>query len=321
MGAVMSRTVRFHETGEPADVLVEETTEIPDPPTDRVRVRVIATGLNPADWELCRGFMPGTLPRGIGSDVAGTVNAVGDGVSDVAVGDLVFGSSDFVGQSSAGAADVSILRSWFRVPKGLDPIMAATLPMVVTTAVWTLDILNLQPGETLLIHGAGGMVGYAAVQVAVSRGVRVIATAGPTFAADLERFGALVTSYGTGMTERVRELAGGDVNLVLDVPRTSPGTLPELVALAGGDPKRVMTISNGAEARSLGARVNMDELLEAGQFPDSGILNHYAQLAAAGEFRLPIAHTYPLGEWREAMELSLSGNPHGKLVLLPGASD
>jgi NADPH:quinone reductase-like Zn-dependent oxidoreductase len=162
------------------------------------------------------------------------------------------------------------------------------------------------------------MVGYAAVQVALSRGVRVIATAGPTFAAELEGFGAFVTSRGEGIAERVRELGGGDVDRVLDVARTSPGTLPELIALAGGDPKKVVTVSNHDEARRLGARVNIDELLVGGQFPDSGILNNYAKLAADGRFRLPVAQTYPLDQWREAMELSVSGNPRGKLVLLPG---
>lgn len=317
MSTVTSRTVRFHEYGEPADVLRLETTEISDPPAGRVRVRVLATGLNPADWELCRGFMPGALPRGIGCDVAGTIDAVGEDVTDVAVGDVVFGSSDFIAQASAGAADTAILRSWFPVPGGLDPLSAATLPMVVTTAVWTLDLMEIRSDQTLLVHGAGGMVGYAAVQVALGRGARVIATAGPTFASDLEGFGALVTSYGEGIAGRVRKLAGGDVDLVLDVPRPSEGTLPDLIALAGGDPKRVVTISNHDEARRLGARVNIDEFLARGEFPDSGILNDYAALAAAGRFRLPIARTYPLSAWRDAMELSVSGSPRGKLLLLP----
>jgi NADPH:quinone reductase-like Zn-dependent oxidoreductase len=318
MSAVTSRTIRFHENGEPTDVLREETVEIPDPPAGRVRVQVIATGLNPADWQICRGFMPGTLPRGIGCDVAGTVDAVGEGVDDVAVGDLVFGDADYLGQPSAGAADTAILRRWFPVPDGLDPIAAATLPMVVKTAVWTLDLMRVGPGTTLLIHGAGGMVGYAAVQIALRRGVRLIATAGPTFAADLEGFGALVTSYGDGMAERVRALAGGDVDLVLDVPRPSEGTLPQLIALAGGDPKRVVTISNHDEARRLGARVNIDELLTSSALPDDAVVNEYAALAASGDFRLPIAHVYPLDEWHDAVELSLSGHPRGKLVLVPG---
>ena len=317
MSAVTSRTIRFHENGEPLDVLLEETVEVPDPPAGRVRVRVIATGLNPADWQICRGFMPGSLPRGIGCDVAGTVDAVGDGVEDVAIGDLVFGDSDYTGQPSAGAADVAILNRWFRVPEGLDPVAAATLPMVVKTAVWTLDLMQVGPGTTLLVHGAGGMVGYAAVQVALRLGARVIATAGPTFAAELEGFGARVTSYGDGMTDRVRALAGGDVDLVLDVPRPSEGTLPELIALAGGDPKRVVTISNHDEARRLGARVNIDELLAGGTFPDDSVVADYAALAAAGDFRLPIARRYPLDQWREAVELSLSGHPRGKLVPIP----
>lgn len=317
MSAVTSRTIRFHENGEPADVLLEETIKIPDPPAGRVRIRVIATGLNPADWQICLGFMPGTLPRGIGCDVAGTVNAVGEGVDDVAVGDVVFGDADYVGQPSSGAADVAILRSWFLVPAGLDPVAAATLPMVVKTAVWTLDLMNVGPGTTLLVHGAGGMVGYAAVQVALSRGARVIATTGPTFAADLAGFGALVTTYGDGMSDRVRALADGDVDLVLDVPRPSEGTLPALIALAGGDPKRVMTISNHDEARRLGARVNIDELLAGGQFPDDGVVGDYAALAAAGQFSLPIARRFALDEWRDAVALSVSGNPHGKIVLVP----
>jgi NADPH:quinone reductase-like Zn-dependent oxidoreductase len=318
MSAVASRAIRFHQTGEPLDVLREERIEVADPPAGQIRVRVLAAGLNPADWELCRGFMPGPLPRGIGYDVAGVVDAVGVGTgSPVEAGDVVFGTADFARQPSAGAADYAILNNWSPVPAGLDPVRAATLPMVVQTAAWTLEVLDPRPGSTLLIHGAGGMVGYAAVQIALRRGVHVIATAGPTFAEDLEKFGARVTGYGDGMPERVRELTDGhDVDLVLDTPRPSPGVLPHLIALAGGDPARVMTISNHEEARSLGARVNLDELT-ARLTPTAELLARYAALTAEGAFQLPIARTYPLTQWREAAELSVSGNPHGKLVLRP----
>ena len=341
MPAVSSRVIRFHEIGEPLDVLRQERIEIPDPPSGNVRVRVLAAGLNPADWELCRGFMPGTLPRGIGYDVAGIVEAAGPDIADlhqhtdtgagagvepdggsvgVGVGDVVFGTADFVGQPSAGAADVAILNSWFAVPDALDPVQAATLPMVVQTAAWTLELMDLRPGATLLVHGAGGMVGYAAVQIALRRGARVVATGGPTFTGDLEGFGARVTTYGEGMPARVRAPTGGrDVDLVLDTPRPSPGTLPDLIALAGGDPRRVVTISNHEEARSLGARVNVDEL-RPGLTPSATLLPQYASLAAQGAFRLPIAKAYPLEQWREAVRLSLSGNPHGKVMLLPGLS-
>jgi NADPH:quinone reductase-like Zn-dependent oxidoreductase len=320
MSAVLSRVIRFREIGEPLDVLREEQAEVPEPPSGSIRVRVLATGLNPADWELCRGFMPGSLPRGIGYDVAGVVDAVGEGAGPgaVQVGDVVFGTADFVGQPSAGAADAAILNSWSPVPAGLDPVHAATLPMAVQTAAWTLEVMDLRPGATLLVHGAGGMVGYTAVQIALRHGAQVIATAGPTFTADLEGFGARVTSYGEGMVGRLRSLTDGrDVDLVLDTPRPSPGLLPDLIALAGGDPRRVMTISNHDEARSLGARVNIDEL-GPGLTPQTELLSEYAGLAAQGAFRLPIAQSYPFEQWRDAVQLSLSGRPHGKVVLLPG---
>jgi NADPH:quinone reductase-like Zn-dependent oxidoreductase len=326
MSIVSSRVIRFHEIGEPLEVLREERIEVPDPPHRSLRVRVLATGLNPADWELCRGFMPGALPRGIGYDVAGVVDAIGEGAGEagdpdhgtVRIGDVVFGTADFVGQPSAGAADIAIMNNWSHVPAGLDPLQAATLPMVVQTAAWTLEILDPKPGATLLVHGAGGMVGYAAVQIALKRGARVIATAGPTYTADLEGFGARATGYGEGMVNRVRTLTDDeDVDLVLDTPRPSPGTLPDLIALAGGDPRRVMTISNHDEARTLGARVNIDEL-RPGLTPLTVLMSEYASLAAQGSFRLPIAKSYPLEQWRDAVQLSLSGNPHGKVVLLPG---
>jgi NADPH:quinone reductase-like Zn-dependent oxidoreductase len=316
MSALESRTIRFHEIGEPLDVLREDQTQIPDPGEGRIRVRVAATGLNPADWALCRGFMPGALPRGIGFDVSGTVEAIGDGVGDVAIGDLVFGSSDFAAQPSSGAADVAILRLWYAVPTGLDAVHAAVLPMVLQTAHWTLDLMKVGAGETLLIHGAGSMVGYAAVQLALRRGARVIATSGTTFASDLEGFGAIVTPYGEGMVERVRSRAHGPIDQVLDTSRTNPGAIAALIDIAG-DPRRVVTVSNHDEARRQGARVNIDELMAAGGFPNSDFLADDAALAAAGEFTIPVAKIFTLNEWRAAAELSLSGMPHGKVVLVP----
>jgi NADPH:quinone reductase-like Zn-dependent oxidoreductase len=180
--------------------------------------------------------------------------------------------------------------------------------------------MDPRPGATLLVHGAGSMVGYAAVQIALRRGVRVIATAGPTFAGELAAFGAEVTAYGPGMADRVRALAGGDVDLVLDTPRPMVGVLPELIALAGGDPKRVVTVSNHDEARRLGARVNLDELIPSGALARRGFLAESAALAAAGGLRIPIAKAYPLDAWRDAVELLASGTPHGKVVLLPGSA-
>ena len=314
MSPVSSTVVRLRHYGEPLDVLRPERIEVADPPAGQVRVSVAAVGLNPADWEICRGFMARDLPRGIGYDVAGTVDAVGADAENVAVGDLVFGTADFLGQPSAGVADFAILDSSYRVPDGLDPVDAAVLPMAVQTATWTLDALGLKPGDTLLVNGAGATVGFAATQIALRRGARVIATAGSSFASDLKGFGAQVTPYGDGMAERVRALAGGPVDLVFDAPPPHPGSIAELITLTE-KPDRVMTISNHDEARRLGARVNLDHLARAA--PATRFMPEYASLAATGKFRIPIARTYPLTDWRDAVTLSMTGHPHGKVVLLP----
>jgi NADPH:quinone reductase-like Zn-dependent oxidoreductase len=315
MGTVSSRVIRFHEYGEPLDVLREERIDIPDPAPGRVRVRVVATGLNPADWELCRGFLRGPLPRGIGCDVAGVVDAIGDGVDDVEIGEMVAGAADLVGQQSAGAADYAVLASWTRVPDGLDPVHAAVLRMVVQTAVWTLDAMKVDRDTTLVVHGAGGMVGFAAVQIAIGRDATVIATAGPTLAAEIEAFGARVTSYGDGMPARVRDLAGGIPDLVLDAAPTAPGAIAALIEIAD-DPSHVFTISNHVEARELGAIVNLDLIRSGGTFPADPMPEYIAK-AARGEFRLPIARTFALDEWRQAAALSISRAPHGKVALVP----
>jgi NADPH:quinone reductase-like Zn-dependent oxidoreductase len=309
------RTVRFHEYGEPGDVLRLETAPVPDPGPDRIRVAVHACGLAPADWALCRGLFAGQLPRGIGCDVSGTVDAIGDGVTDVAVGDRVFGTADFAHCPSAGASDRAIMDHWFAVPAGLDLTAAAALPMALDTAYLHLTALGLTPGRTILVNGAGGTIGFAAVQIALVRGLRVIATAGPTYAQRLRELGATVTSYGDGVVQRVKAVSDGPVDLVLD---TAPvgGALPDLVEIADGDPSRVLTISDVEAARQLGVRDTFREApallsrrFEA--FPE------FARRAADGAFTVPIARTFPLEDWRAAMEISLSGQARGKLLLRP----
>jgi NADPH:quinone reductase-like Zn-dependent oxidoreductase len=305
------RTVRFREYGAAGDVLHLETVPVPDPGPGRIRVAVHACGLAPADWALCGGLFPGDLPRGIGCDVSGTIDAVGDGITDVKIGDAVFGTADWAHCSSAGASDRAVMNRWFRVPGGLDLVQAAALPMTVDTAFWHLSALGFDPEKTILIHGAGTTIGFAAVQIALLRGMRVIATAGQR----LRALGARVTAYGDGMVERVTEINGGPVDLVLN---TAPvgGCLPDLVRIAGADPKRVLTISDFAAAAELGVR---DTFHEDRSNPVEA-LPEFGQLAADGRFTVPIAATFPLEEWKAALEISQTGHARGKLLLLPGAA-
>ncbi len=304
------KSLRFHEYGEPQDVLRLEEVTVPSPRAGQLRIRLHACGLNPADWALCRGLFAGDLPRGVGLDVSGTVTAVGEGVTDVRIGQPVLGVPDFQGFPSAGASDEVVLAVWTPVPQGLDLVEAAALPMAVETACRSLDILAVAEGHTLLVYGAGTMIGFAAVQMALMRKARVIAVAGDTFAGRLRALGAEVTPYGDGMVERVLELGVGTPELILDAGPIS-FVLPDLVRIAGGHGRRVLTISNhGPLADTLGVRNSFEGALRY------NVLVDFAKLAAEGRFTVPVARIFPLEDWREALDLSLSGHAHGKLVLL-----
>lgn len=309
------RTVRFHEYGDAADVLRLETVPVPAPGPGRIRVTVHACGLAPADWALCGGLFAGLLPRGIGIDVSGTVDSVGPDVTGVAVGDLVVGTADWRECTTAGASDHAVLNRWVPVPSGLDLTEAAALPMAVDTAYRHLHALGLQPGATLLVSGAGTTIGFAAVQIALVRGLRVVATAGPTHTPALEQLGATVTPYGPGLAERVLDAVGAPVDLVLDTAPVT-GVLPELVAAAGGEPQHVMTITDIEHAPALGVRDSLHE--DWSERVDA--LAEFVGLAAQGRFTVPIARTFPLEDWRAALELSRSNQAHGKLLLLPGVA-
>ncbi len=308
------KTLRFHEYGEPADVLRLDEVAVPDSHAGQIRVRVHACGLNPADWALCRGLFAGDLPRGIGLDVSGTVEAVGDGVTDVHIGQSVLGVPDFRGFPSAGLSDEAVLAVWAPVPKGLNFVDAAALPMAVETACRSLDILGVAAGHTLFVYGAGTMIGFAAVQMALMRGTRVIASAGETFAGQLRALGAEVTPYGDGMVDRVLAIGGGAPDLILDAGPIG-GVLPDLFRIAGGDGKRVVTVSNhGPVAEELGMRNSFGGELRY------DVLADFTKLAAEGRFTVPVARTFALEDWQEALDLSLSGHAHGKIVLLPAGA-
>ena len=186
-------------------------------------------------------MMGGDLPQTTGREVAGVVDEVGDGVTDVALGDPVFG---FVA-GGAGAADLAVLADYAPVPPSLGFVEAAGLAVAVETAVRTLDLLGVGAGTTVLINGAAGAVGTAATQIARSRDARVIGTASPNHHDYLRSLGAEPTTYGEGLVERVRAIVPDGVDVALD---TASGALPALVELTGS-PERVYGIADYAGAQ------------------------------------------------------------------------
>ncbi|HLI58218.1 MAG TPA: NADP-dependent oxidoreductase [Solirubrobacteraceae bacterium] len=297
------RAVQFSEFGGPEVLQVVELPE-PHPEPSQIRVVVNACGVNPVDWKIREGMMGGELPRRIGSEVAGVVDEVGDDVTDVTAGDRVFGPT------SGGAADFAILSHWAHVPATLDDAGAAALPVAVETAVRGLDLLGVAAGETLLINGGAGAVGTVATQLAVDRGARVIATASERNAERLRAYGAEVTPYGDGLAERVQALAPDGVDRVFDMG--PGGALPELVAIAAGDPERVLTISDFAGAAETGVRASGG----ADSVRRWDALDHAATLVEQGRLSLPVERTFPLEDVAEAQRVSQAGHVSGKLVLI-----
>jgi NADPH:quinone reductase-like Zn-dependent oxidoreductase len=168
------RAVTFSAFGGP-EVLEIVDVPVPEPGPGRIRIAVAAAGVNPYDWKLRRGLMGGEPPKPVGLEVAGRVDALGEGVSDVAVGEPVYGFA-----IGGGAADYTLSAHYAPIPAGLDRVTAAGLPVALETAFRVLDLVGVGPGgaagQTVLIHGASGAVGQSAVQIARARGARVIGT-------------------------------------------------------------------------------------------------------------------------------------------------
>ncbi|WP_190195540.1 NADP-dependent oxidoreductase, partial [Streptomyces minutiscleroticus] len=161
------------------EVLHEAEVEVPQPGPGQVRVRVKAVGVNPVDGKIRSGSMeaifPTTLPAIPGGEIAGVIDAVGEDVDHLKVGDEVLGWSETGSYAQYALADATVLAP---KPAGLDWAHAAALPVSTDGAERVLDLLQLKAGETLLIHGASGALGTIAVQLAVARGARVLGTAG-----------------------------------------------------------------------------------------------------------------------------------------------
>ena len=303
------KAVRFSQFGGPE---VLEIVDLPDPHPGpgQVRIAVRAAGVNPSDWKKRKGLMDSGLPQTMGYEAAGVVNELGEGVADVAVGDRVFGFS----AEGAAQAELAVLSWYAPIPPSLDFPGAAALPAAVETATRALDQLGVGgesgsgSGSTLLINGASGSVGSAAVQLAVVRGARVIGTASPANHEYLRSLGAEPVAYGEGLVERVRALAPDGVDTALDV--AGSGVLPELIELAGG-PEHVVTIADFGGAQEHGVRFSSGDTGRAVH-----ALAEIGELIGSGRFSLPVVQTFPLAEVADAHQLREQGHVRGKLVLL-----
>jgi len=302
----MMNAARFSQFGGPE---VLEIVDLPDlhPGPGQIRSAVRAAGINASDWKKRKGQMDRDLPQTLGYEAAGIVDELGEGVTDVGIGDRVFGFCI----DGAAQAELAVLTYYAPIPPSLNFAGAAALPAAVETATRALDQLGVGSGSSLLINGASGSVGSAAVQLAVARGARVIGIASPSNHDYLRSLSAEPVAYGEGLVERVRAFAPDGVDLALDV--AGSGILPELIELASG-PEHVVTIADFGGAQQYGVRFSRGD--DAGRAIHA--LTEIGELIESGRFALPVAQTFPLAQIAEAHRVSENGHMRGKLVLLVG---
>lgn len=294
-----------------ADVLRHETgVAVPEPGPGEVRVKVAAAGVNPVDWKRRYGwveqFFPTTFPAVPGLEFAGTVDALGEGVTGLAVADEVFGWT-----KTGAYAEYAIADNVVPKPAELSWETAASIPVAGETAQRVLDLLGVRAGETLLLHGAAGAVGAVAAQLAVAAGLTVIGTASERNHDFLRDLGVTPVTYGDGLADRVRAAAPQGVDAVFDA--AGHDTLPVSVELLGGEKSRIVTIAaqDAAEHGIVFSGMSADPAVVRGWLTDQ------ARLVVEGRLRLDIAEVFPLKEAARAQELSETGHVRGKLLLVP----
>jgi NADPH:quinone reductase-like Zn-dependent oxidoreductase len=299
------RALQFTAYGGP-DVL--QWADAPDPHAGpgQIRITVRAASVNPMDWKTFAGAMSGGKPMVgtgyLGFDAAGVVDEVGEGVTGVAAGDEVFGR----GRNTQ--AEYAVLDSWAAKPSSVDWPVAAAAGVAGETAERGLRLLDVKAGNTIFVDGGSGGVGAVAVQMAVARGARVIASASEANLDYLREIGATPVRYGHGMIDRVRAAAGGQVDAVFDVVGKTP--IDNLISLVP-QPSQVLSIANFAAGQA-GAQVT-------GGGADSHPMQALAQVAELlAQNKLVInVQTFPFDRAADADRISQGGHVRGKLVLVP----
>jgi NADPH:quinone reductase-like Zn-dependent oxidoreductase len=305
------KAVRFERYGGIDELKVVEVAR-PEAAPGRVVVQVLAASINPGEASIRKGLLherwPANFPEGEGSDFAGVVEDVGEGVTVVSVGDDVIGWSE---ERSSHAEYVSVpARQLVPKPAGVPWTVAGSLYVAGITAWATIRAVDLKTGDTVAISAAAGGVGSMVVQLARIAGATVIGIAGSNNSEWLSSRGAIPVVHGDGVTERLRAAAPEGIDAFIDC--FGDGYVD--VALELGVPVgRIDTIIDWAGAAKVGAKTAGLATVE----DPAAALAELANLVAVGEIEVPIAHTFPLSHVRDAYAELEQRHTRGKIVLVP----
>jgi NADPH:quinone reductase-like Zn-dependent oxidoreductase len=306
----MPKAVRFERYGD-VDVLEVVDVPRPVPRPGQVVVRVRAAGINPGEAAIRKGLLherwPATFPSGQGSDLAGVVDEVANGVTGLAVGDEVIGfTHDRASQAEFVAVDADHL---VPRPPGVPWEEAGALFVVGATAYAATEAVAPGADDTLVVSGAAGGVGTIAVQLARLAGATVLGLASPSHHDWLRDHGIVPVDYGDGVEQRLRDASGGRVDAFID---TFGSGYVDLAVSLGVVPERIDTIVDWTAAGRYGVKTDGNMVGARAE-----VLAELAGLIEAGRLEVPIARTYPLAEVREAYRELERRHTLGKIVLIP----
>jgi NADPH:quinone reductase-like Zn-dependent oxidoreductase len=301
------QAVQFHEIGGP-EVLQYGDVEQPTPAAGQVRLRVTASAFNAADNGMRAGFLPIPirLPHIPGYDVSGTIDAIGEGVDGVSIGDPVIGFLPMEGDGGAAEFVVAPADAVVPAPTTIPLADAAALPSVALTAWQALfDDGGLESGQRVLIVGAGGVVGGYAVQLAKRAGVHVIATASPRSEAAVRAAGA---------DEVVDHTTTDLLDVLLNLAPIDPERFSALVGLVRDGGTVVSTTAwmptPGDEARRVRAATVF-------VLPNRERLSTLVSLVDDGALTVQVTRRIPLSELPSLHAEAAEGRIAGKVIVLP----
>lgn len=308
------KAVQISSYGDPSVIQVNENTPTPTLKPGQILVENSAASINAIDWKISEGYLqkmaPVTLPITLGGDFAGKVTEVGEGVTEFAVGDEVYGQAiilnggsgsmaEYVAANSANTALKPTTASWEE---------AGALPLVGVSSLQALeDYMHLQSGQKILIHGGAGGIGHIAIQLAKSLGAYVATTAKTEDIPFVKSLGAdEVIDYKTQKFEEILtdydgvfDTVGGDTTDTSFQVLKKGGVLVSML----GQPKPELAEKYGVTA--------IGEMTAT----DTHHLQHLAKLVDANKIKVHIDKTFPLAQVQEAFTYQEKSHPNGKVVL------
>ena len=305
----------------PAAGAQPEIGEVPSPSATEgtVLVRVKAAGLNAIDNGIAAGMMaemiPHEYPLVLGRDAAGVVEAVGDGVDGINVGDEVLGHVLMAPPVQAGTiAEYAVLpaAAVVKKPAGLDSVTAAAIPLAGAAAAQAVDAVDPQAGQTVLVNGADGGVGSYAVQLLAARGTTVIATGKPESADRLRALGAstVIDHHTADVVEQVRAAHPDGVDALVNVAGFDPAAVPLHAVRNGG---KLSTTTAEPDADTLSAAGVTSTMIMAR--PLREVVAPLVEQAAAGTLKVSVAEVLPIDQASDGLARLGAGKANGKLVV------